>query len=286
MSWRWLLLLLLPFLSWSKHASNVVVIDWTHAEVLLALGVRPLALPQTADYHSWVKAPRLPPEVADIGLRTQPNLESVRELQPDKILLSPMYQALAPRLSDIAPVETYGLYKMGEVNWQAMATLTRDLAKAVGHEPLAEPYIASAEQQIDALKSQLPGDKIAPLLMVQFMDANHVRVFAQNSLYQTAADALGLTNAWPKATNAWGFALVGIDELIGVGQAQIVVVEPLPHGAEQTIADNQLWQHLVRQSGHEVWRLPPVWSFGALPSTLRFSSELVRASQLQTAEKG
>ncbi|RJG37977.1 ABC transporter substrate-binding protein [Motilimonas pumila] len=278
MHWRWLILLCLPVLGWAKTTANVVVIDWTHAETLLALGITPSAVPQIADYNAWVKAPQLPCEVADIGLRTQPNLESVSERAPEKILLSPMYQALLPRLSEIAPVEVFGLYKEGEVNWHAMENLTKALATAVGHEALALPYIAAAQQQMQGLRAQISSQDIAPLLMVQFMDANHVRVFAKNSLYQTAADELGLENAWPKATNAWGFALVGIDDLIGIKPAQIVVVEPLPFGSEQTIADNALWQHLVSQSGNQVWRLPAVWSFGALPSTVRFASELVGAS--------
>ena len=119
--------------------------------------------------------------------------------------------------------------------------------------------------------------------MVQFMDARHVRVFGENSLYNAVLEQLALPNAWDEPTNAWGFALVGIEALARYPDATLVIVDPLPAGVETQLEKSGLWQQLPSvQHGH-LLRLPPVWSFGALPSAQRFARELSSALNAQGA---
>jgi len=248
---------------------RVMSIDWTQTETLLALGVTPVAVAQKADYNSWVKSPVIPPSVPDVGLRTQPNLERMYELQPDKILISPMFSSLETQLSKVAPVTNVGLYREGNIDWAAFEKVTRKLAKVVEKQPEAEALIVAAKEEFSRLEQTLP-EQTPPLLMIQFMDTNHVRVFGENSLYKTSIDQIGLESAWKGKTNSWGFGLVGVDKLIGV-KGQIVVIEPLPAGTEQHLKDNQFWQYIVEESGYPVLQIPPVWSFGAIPSATRFA---------------
>ncbi len=256
-------------------AHRIVAIDWTHAETLLALGVIPLGIAQKQDYSAWVKEPKIPDEVLDLGLRTQPNLELLAELAPTQIFISPMFSVLTPQLQRITKVTEVGLYKKGDVNWQAMENMTRELAINVGVEKEAERFILQKRDEILRLKQQVPNYS-PPVLMVQFMDANHLRVFGDNSLYKTAVNELGIESAWQGTTNQWGFSLVGIDELVGI-DAQIVVIEPLPIGTESALERNELWQFMNQQSHYPVLRMPAVWSFGALPSATRFARLFVRA---------
>ena len=99
--------------------------------------------------------------------------------------------------------------------------------------------------------------------MVQFMDTKHVRVFGENSLYSQAINQLGLSNAWTEKTNSWGFSMVGIDKLAGI-KAQIVIVDPLPHGGEQQLAQDQF-------SAQEAmfWTTPGSPSFQSISSGCR-----------------
>jgi len=254
---------------------KVVAIDWTHVETLLALGVTPLGIAQKQDYNAWVKEPKIPNGVLDLGLRTQPNLELLAELAPTQILISPMFSVLTPQLQKITEVTEIGLYKKGNVNWQAMENMTRELAINIGIEKEAERFILQKRDEILVLKQQVPSD-LPSVLMVQFMDANHLRVFGDNSLYKTAVNELGIESAWQGTTNQWGFSLVGINELVGI-DAQIVVIEPLPIGTESALERNELWQFISKVSNYPVLRMPAVWSFGALPSATRFSDLFVRA---------
>ncbi|WP_299140919.1 ABC transporter substrate-binding protein [uncultured Vibrio sp.] len=252
---------------------RLVSIDWTHTETLLALGVTPVAVAQIPDYNSWVKSPEIPQTVADVGLRTQPNLERIHELKPDKILLSPMFSTLETQLSKIAPVTTIGLYRSGDVDWSALERVTRQLAEVSEKEPQAETLIAQANAEMGRLGTQLPNNAPA-MLMVQFMDTNHVRVFGNNSLYKASVNKIGLESAWKGQTNAWGYSLVGIDQLIGV-DGQIVIISPMPAGTEESLKQNQFWQYIVKESGYPALQVPAVWSFGSIPSATRFARFVV-----------
>lgn len=254
---------------------TVATLDWTIAETLVALGVTPQAVAQIDAYHDWVGEPPLPASVTDLGLRTQPNLELLASLEPDRILISPMFANLTPRLSRIAPVENLALYTPEGDTWEQMRELTRQVARLVDHPHAGERLIETTEAYLASLRHSLRDDH-PPLLLVQFMDERHVRVFGDNGLYQAALDRLGLANAWQRPTNAWGFSLVSLEALLDI-DARLVVVEPLPVGVEEQLASSGLWQHLPSVRAGTQITLPPVWSFGALPSAKRFATELVAA---------
>lgn len=256
---------------------RVMSVDWTQTETMLALGVVPVGVAQGQDYDAWVKSPRLPQQTKDVGLRTQPNIERIYELKPQRIFIAPYFSAMKDRLAEIAPVTTIDLYGKGITNWSVLTQFTRTFGKELGREPEAELFIEQSEAQLALLKKKVDQDA-APLLMIQFMDTKHVRVFGENSLYSQAINKLGLSNAWTEETNSWGFSMVGIDKLAGI-KAQIVIVDPLPHGGEQQLAQDQFWQYIVEQSGQPVMRVDPVWSFGAMPSAIRFAHLVVAAKE-------
>ena len=253
----------------------VATLDWTLAETLVALGATPAGVAQIDAYQAWVGAPRLPEASVDLGLRSQPNLELLASLAPDHILISPMFANLAPRLSRIAPVTTLSLYTPGQATWPQLHELTREVGRLVERDAAAEQLIAATQARLEALRHRLPA-QLPPLLVVQFMDERHVRVFGEGGLYQAVMERLELENAWQGATNAWGFSLVGLEALAGL-EAQLVVVEPYPVGVETALADSGLWQQQPSVRDDNLITLPPVWSFGALPSAQRFAEHLVAA---------
>ncbi|WP_217646252.1 ABC transporter substrate-binding protein [Halomonas korlensis] len=254
---------------------SIVTLDWTQAETLVALGIAPLGVAQIAAYHDWVGEPRLPESVVDLGLRSQPNLELLASLSPDHILISPMFANLSPRLARIAPVSNLALYMPQGDTWQQIHQLTREIGALVDRDGEAEALIETTENRLEELQDRLPDDP-APLLMVQFMDARHVRVFGDNGLYQAVLERLGLTNAWTGTTNPWGFSLVAIERLAGI-EARLVVIEPYPAGVPAELRESGLWQHQASVRDESLITLPPVWSFGALPSARRFAEQLVAA---------
>lgn len=70
------------------EASGVVSMDLLITELMLTLGVAPLATPNVALYRRLVADPVLPEEVRDLGPLAQPNLDYLRRLAPRRILLA------------------------------------------------------------------------------------------------------------------------------------------------------------------------------------------------------
>ena len=270
-------LLTLVLLVWS-HVANaetprIATVDWTIAETLLALGVTPVGVAQTDAYREWVGAPTLPAEVADIGLRAQPNRELLAQLSPDRILISPMFSTLKPSLERIAPTSTVALYTPGSDLWTRLEKATREIAAFVNREERADTLLASLEAHLAELRDGLSdAAKARPLLVVQFMDSRHVRVFGDHSLYNAVMQRLGLENAWQRKTNYWGFSMVGLEALAGLDDARLVVVDPMPVGVEERLETSALWQHLPPVRRDDVLTLPPVWSFGGAPSAARWAA--------------
>lgn len=279
---RLVVLLLLMMLAWPYAAGaetpRIATVDWTIAETLLALGVTPVGVAQTDAYREWVGAPSLPEEVIDIGLRAQPNRELLAQLRLDRILISPMFSPLKPSLERIAPTSTVALYTQGDDLWTRLKKATRKIAAFANREERADKLLASLEAHLAELRSGLSdAAKARPLLVVQFMDDRHVRVFGEHSLYNAVMQRLGLENAWQRETNYWGFSLVGLKALATLDEARLVVVDPMPVGVEESLETSAIWQHLpsVRRGG--VLTLPPVWSFGGAPSARRFADNLTQA---------
>ncbi|SNY97695.1 ABC transporter substrate-binding protein [Halomonas sp. hl-4] len=255
--------------------AQLATIDWTVAETLVALQAPLGGSAQKDDYHDWVGEPRLPDDIADLGLRSQPNLELLAQMKPERTLISPMFAGLTPQLERIAPVTTIKLYAPGNETWQEMQTITEQIGELADREPQAKRLIKQTQALMAQLREERPDT--APLLMIQFMDARHVRVFGDNSLYSAVLEQLELPNAWEETTNAWGFSLVGVEELARYPDATLIIVDPMPTGVESQLEKSGLWQQLPSVKHDRLLRLPPVWSFGALPSAQRFGRELVTA---------
>ena len=260
---------------------RIATVDWTVAETLLALGVTPLAMGDVGSYRAWVGEPELPTEVVDIGLRMQPNRELLAELKPDLILISPLMASLEPTLSQIAPVQSITLYEPDADLWQRLHEATLTIADLVGKRPEAERQLATLERDLERMKGQLPAN-MPPLLMVQFIDERHVRVFGRHSLFDAVLQRLGLRNAWQGETNAWGFSVVSLEQFISLPTARLVVIDPIPVGVSERLQEPGLWQHLPLVKQGEVVHLPAVWSFGGLLAARRFADLLSGALRAES----
>jgi iron complex transport system substrate-binding protein len=98
---------------------RVVVLEWTYAEYVMALGVEPVGVADIKTMNKWVNLPghTLSSSVTDIGLRREPNLETIAQIEPDLIIgdsdnNSPIYEDL----SAIAPTLLFNAYPIEHEN--------------------------------------------------------------------------------------------------------------------------------------------------------------------------
>ncbi|MDP5255003.1 MULTISPECIES: ABC transporter substrate-binding protein [unclassified Vibrio] len=250
-------------------------LDWAQTQTLLALGIVPAAAAKVDDYKQWVGYPAIPEQTVDIGLRSQPNIERLIELDLDTIYLSSRFLSLRTQLERIAKVRVLTARQEGKVNWQTVRNFTLAMAQDLGLTAKAQQLIVNSEQRLSRLANRLSNNRSA-VLLVQFMDRKHVRVYGENSAYQIALNKLAVKNAWQKESNYWGYTLVGIEQLQGI-HGQIIVIDPLPIGVSAQLERDPYWQYIIRTTGHSMLSLPATWSVGSIPSVMRFAEQLTRA---------
>lgn len=254
---------------------RVVALDWACAETAQALGVTPVGMSQLADYRIWSGEMPMPDSVVDVGLRMESNLELIRALQPDLILISPMQQGAEPLLRRIAPVHVVAFNSEQQPDSYLQARqATRELARLLGREAQGEALLRETEQE---LRQALVGDArtLRPLYLLRFADRRHGWMLGANSLFGGGLAAAGVPLAWQQGTNLWGFTTAPLTELMAEPEAMIIYIAPLPFPDMDALADNQLWQHLPAVRQGRVVGLPPVWLGNGLPSLRYFVRLLV-----------
>lgn len=255
---------------------RIATVDWGQAQTLTAIGAPPVAAGQLVGYRSWVGGPDLPSTTRDIGLRAQPNMELLAQIAPDVITLTTLYGSLEPRLAQIAPAKIIDVYGTGGDVWANTIASTRALARLAERTMAGERLIADSELQIAELADRVQTPD-PPVLVVQFMDARHVRVYGEGSLIKATLERLGIGSAWTADTTQWGFALVPIERLAEIGNARMVVMGPVPVGVVDELQASALWQNLPSVDHEPVYYIDAVWSFGGLPSATRFARLIVTA---------
>ena len=162
-----------------------------------------------------------------------------------------------------------------------MRTVAGQMADQPGVDG-AERQLAALERDLALMKGTLPAD-LPPLLVVQFIDERHVRVFGRHSLFEAVMQRLGLRNAWQGETNAWGFSVASLEQFLAIPEARLVVVDPIPVGVSEKLQEPGLWQHLPLVQNAPVLHLPATWSFGGMLAARRFATLLGEALQEQAS---
>ncbi|WP_157958833.1 ABC transporter substrate-binding protein [Salinicola sp. RZ23] len=268
--------LLLTASTQAAATPRIAAANWSSAETLIALGIVPYAVADIANYRKWVRVPAIPTETIDMGLRNQPNLELLAQRPPDLLLTSALFVRDSARLARLMPVEIVDNFYTGKDYFAGTCAMTRHIGQLVGREAAAEALITRTEAQLAAAANAL-ADSPRPVYVVQFSDAQHVRVFGAGGMVGTLFERTPLINAWQGPTNGWGFASVPITRLAEHPEARIVVIKPYPRNVAAELADNRVWQLLPAVRAGRVSEIEPVWTFGGLSSLSRLIHELVAA---------
>ncbi|MGN7292643.1 iron-siderophore ABC transporter substrate-binding protein [Rhizobium sp. SAFR-030] len=258
----------------SSSALKVASLDYGMASTLLSLGIVPVAVASLADWDRWVIEPEMPGEVVDLGSSWEINFEVLESLRPDLILTTPFNAALTPRLEQVAPVLSYGVFtpEGGDVLPKAVSA-TRAIAARVGRSAEGEAVIVRMEEFLDSCRRRLEKRAPPPLALVNFMDARHVRIYSAPGLYQNVLQKIGVENAWPHPGNFWGFEAIGIERLADITdpRAKLIAFEPVPADVLPKLSESPLWQQLPFSRPGQTAILPGALMFGLLNEAMRFA---------------
>src|SRR5699024_482112 len=129
-----------------KGPENIVALEWSYAENLLALGIQPAGVADLDGFHQWVNIDKeFDESVEDVGTRQEPNLEAIRRQDPDLIIAVKFrHEQYLDQLKEIAPVVTFAPYGEEAIqdHYENMLNEMKTLAKIVNKQDQAEQAIA------------------------------------------------------------------------------------------------------------------------------------------------
>lgn len=274
-------------------AQRVVPIEWNLVEYVLTLGVQPVAIADIEGYNAWVEIGiELAPDVADVGLRYEPSLESIAAVEPDLILgTTDRDEAILNQLSAIAPTVLLAPYPTteGETPLDDIDDTLRTIATVLGKEDVAERVIEETDRAIAGASATIADAGLtgAPFVVVQAFTSENVptmRLFNNRSLFGSTVAALGLTNAWEGQgtieDDPWGFQTVTVEALVDLpaGTHFFYVVQDDDNIFADALAEDPIWSSFPFVQEGQTYALGgDTWTFGGHRSVQRLIERVLSA---------
>lgn len=260
----------------ARAAPQVVCLEWTAAEMAISLGLQPLAVGDTTAYAEWAVAPALPSGVADLGSRTEPNLEMLAALRPGLAIGATGYGYESLPIERFAPLHTLSmLVTPGGSAFDNGVGELRKLAERLSLKDRGEAVAATALASIAAARGSLAGRSREPLLVASIFEDRHVRIYGAGGLFDDVLRRLGLVNAWEKPAGRWGFVYADLEQLFAVDpRARLVILDPIPPHIRIRLDRSRLWNELPFVRDGRWTMIGAVWPFGGPAAAARFASEL------------
>jgi len=268
----------------SENPERVVALEWTYVEDLLAVGVQPIGIADIEGYNTWVKIPiALDENVADVGDRSEPNLELITELNPD-LIIAVNFRVIEnyDDLSAIAPTLVFNPYPddLSVSQYEEMTTTFTTIATAVNKEAEGEAVLADMDAYFASAQATLEaaGRGGETFILSQGWTYDNLatfRLFTDNAMAVQILAQLGLENAWDADPQLYGFSEIGIEGFTEVGDTNFFYVAQ--ESDNDIFNESPLWSKLpFVESERAYWMGGDVWLFGG-----PLSAELIVDTVLQ-----
>ena len=271
-----------------QPATRVVTLEWGQTEDVVTLGVQPVGVADPKGYASWVTSAPLTGDPVDVGLRTEPSVESIAKADPDVIIgiTESIPESALAQIEKIAPVvllkgadATRPLDLMRE-NFTTIATL---LAKT----EQAKTPLADLDTHLWAAATKLKAsDKAAKPFVFTYVNATgntvDFRMHGPRSQPGAIAQQLGLTNAYTEEGDAaWGLGSLDVEGFTKLpADTQILYWgnQGVDDPVKGALAKNAVWKGLASVKNDQVVRTGDgIWMYGGPASTKQWADALVAA---------
>jgi len=265
--------------------SKIVVLEWTYAEDLLALGVQPAGVADIENMKKWMQLPaELSADTVDIGTRQEPNLEAITALEPDLIIgVQFRHEAINEQLSDIAPTIMFNSYPAeGEGDqYQEMVETFKTIADVVGKTSEADAVLADLQKTYDDTKSKLEEAGKAGrsfLLTMPLVNQNAVsfRISTDNALAVKVLEQIGLKNAYKSEQfEVYGFSTKDVEAFPPLQDADYLHITSDETAVNDLLSKNAVWTGLNFVKENRSYALGgDTWPYGG-PHSAKLLAERV-----------
>jgi ABC-type Fe3+-hydroxamate transport system substrate-binding protein len=254
---------------------RVVVLEWTYAEHVMALGVEPVGVADIEEMNKWVnlKEHKLSSNVTDVGLRWEPNLEVISRIEPDLIIgdsdnNGPIYEDL----SAIAPTLLFNAYPLEEENvggFERMKEEFMTIADVLDRHDQGVTVLERMNQKIAEGRAAveangMAGEPFALLMAGTFEESSWMRIYTQNGQASEIIEMMGMENAWPVEHGQWGYSDGGLEDLTTIQDATFFyIAQDDDNLFETTFKENPVWTNLNSVQEGRVYPIGgDTWTYG------------------------
>lgn len=275
----------LPFLLSAREGgaaetipSRIVAISWAGVQMLLELGITPLAIADKTEYLSSHCRPQLPSHVGDVGLNNQPSLDALIQYCPQLLIIDAGQQTDADRLKGFAPLFEVDIYHPGDAQPYLRAQQeTLRLAQRLNVLPRAQRRIAWLEVYLDTIRLRLSVLQLPPLVIADLHpDGRHLWLYGGHSMLQNVLTRLGLQNGWSGPFGEEGYSpLLGIEQLASLGDVRFLYIDRPGKAPIEALNQSPIWRQLSFVKRQQVQPLSSFFAMGALSCAQQFAEELL-----------
>lgn len=267
-------------------AENVVSLEWSYTEDLIALGVTPAGIADIEGYGQYVTATDVPEGSVDVGTRQEPSMELIRAQDPDLIITdTSRSKGNLEQLQDIAPTLVFDPVPEDKTKLEEMEETFTTIAKATGRQQRASAVLDDLDQRIQQAKQNLADANAdqTPVAVAQAFtleNAPTLRMFTSESFVGELIDQVGLRNGWEGKPDEWGFTTVGVEALTAVpDDARFLHISAEDDNIfTGPLKKNKVWNGLEFVRQDRVTALDPgTWPFGGPKSAELVVDELEKA---------
>lgn len=250
------------------HPQRIIAMDEDSLEVLVALGLKPIAtvIPNRAGSKLSLLQDKIG-SVTNLGRESQPNLERIVQLKPDLILgmsISPQMYSLFSRIAPTVSVEYV------HTGWKKTF---QQIADIVDRSSTANEVLAAYQQRLEAVRSQLRSkhQNTTVCIMRFYTDAHFTQFFNQNSFAVSVLEDLGVVSI-PAVQRRqrqipntdYGYFNTSLEQIdLLEADFMFIAVDPGAESSLQLYADSPLWQTLRVVQQKRVYIVPSGhWVFG------------------------
>ncbi len=255
---------------------KVVVLEWTYAEDLLALGVQPAGVTDIENYNVWYGYldQKLDADVVELGTRQEPSLETITSLAPDLIIgVKFRHEAIYDQLKAIAPTLIFNPYpeEGGLDQYSEMEETFLAIGDAVNKKADAEKVLADLHASYEDSKGKLAaaGKEGQSIVMTQAWSAEGVatfRLFTDNSMAMSILSKIGLKNAHKdEAFQMYGYSEGSLEALTKdeTKQASLLyTISPDDTVFSELLPKNDVYNNLPFVKENRLYNLDGIWPFG------------------------
>lgn len=263
----------------ASSVRRVVSLDLLPTELLLTLGIRPVAVGNTQLYRRLVAEPELSPDILDLGPLTEPNAELLQSLRPDVILVAKWQAGTLEPLKRIAPLIPVAAVSRDLPGVALALQVMEQIATLTGTQEAARHWAARLEQELQTATEQLEKRRRRSVYVCRFAeDGRNVALFGGNGLIGDVLGRIGLENAWTGRVNASGVVSAGIDSLAENPDARIIHFDRgrETRKAMDRLQDSSLWKALPAVRAGRVTAVPVIYPSGGIYSAVRLAKQLSR----------